>query len=210
MRAAHGAGRASFTLLRPARSPLSKPVRQVWATWASARARPGQGWRPGLGVGWGWGQGLLRTRPAAASGGSLGALCPRQTLLEGLSLRAEWGRTRLNYGGLPNFNDYIQCPDSEAKFGAWENSHQVKDCKGWQDQPPGPRNQVPLSAPPGACSVGSSHACAQARSVWSREAIRLCPPRLSDESLRWVQSFGRVSPGKGMPFSPAMPHPVIG
>ena len=151
----------------------------------------------------------LPAEPPAASGGSLGALCPRQTLLGGLSLRAEWGRTRLNYGGLPNFNDYIQCPDSEAKFGAWENSHQVKDCKGWQDQPPGPRSQVPLSAPPRACSVGSSHACAQARSVWSREATRLCPPRLSDESLRWVQSFGRVSPGKGMPFSPAMPHPVI-
>lgn len=206
MRAAHGAGRASFTLLRPA--ALQTCPTGLGYLGIRPSARPGQGWRPGLGVGWGWGQGLLPPRPAAASGGGLAALCPRQTLLGGLSLRAEWGRARQCLRIMED------CPISVPRLRSqiWSLGRQPpgEGLQGWQDQPPGPRNQVPLSASPWACSFGSSHACAQARSGWSREATRLCPGRLSDESLRWVQSFGRVNPGKGVPFSPAMPHPVIG
>lgn len=132
MRAAHGAGRASFTLLRPA--ALQTCPTGLGYLGIRPSARPGQGWRPGLGVGWGWGQGLLPPRPAAASGGGLAALCPRQTLLGGLSLRAEWGRARQCLRIMEDCP--ISVPGLRSQIWSLGRQPPGEGLQGWQDQPP--------------------------------------------------------------------------
>lgn len=212
MPAARGAGRASFALLRPAalRSP-DLPDRFGLPGHPPVRGRARGG---GLGWGWGgvgWGQGLLRTRPRPPRVGAWvpSALATRSW--EGLASELSGG-AHVSTSGLwrmAQFQPLYSVPRLRSQI--WSLGK----------QPSGEGRQGVASPATRAQEPGSSLSSPSGLFCWLQPCLRpcqvspeqrghrLCPGRLSNESLRWVQSLGRVNPGKGVPFSPAMPHPII-
>ena len=120
MRAAHGAGHASFTRLGPA----ALETGPTGLGYAGPRAERVRGRGGGLGWGVGVGAGPGPAPPPGARGGSLGTL-PSADAPERAASEVGEGSTSapLDYLGWPTFNSYTMCPDSAAKPRAWENSH---------------------------------------------------------------------------------------